>query len=746
MSGRDQLHEVLSAHGVHDFREALRDEEGVHDICDLYNAFDSNDEAESWARDHSMPGRCDEYGKSMVSAWQAAGKTAKRQRKEWSRATQVLPDPAPVRRVVWALWNDRANPGGALCTEATLARQKKATRMQSSLMQCNGMLAGTAVTEQQEEHKAAQITAQLTTEMCLEFRTTWRQKWKALSESSRPDFFKLRLEEFAVFQAGGQRARMATLRDLQAYMRDKKLCLVDEEYDEAETGVAVDMYVRACAGGRRGKGGYTAGMTVSKQLIWWRQHAKLLIPELGKLPHSAAPRAIALKIGPKQAHELSIALVIHAEQWTATEVTGARFLSCFQSHLTLAVLRFRHGQRYAYDTVRELCIIGAIYRDKARNSAGVRDARTVITPRYGVTGADVGLRYTELLDSYNLQRDAPADFGLPCISRRDGQFVIGTSAMSYAQYREATAAWYQQSPANLPAAVAQKLSGHSPRRWATTMCGIRRVDEGVANAVAGWAGKGKNAVTSMPIRYHGSRDLTELGCKMENIQAAASCVAAAKPGEALHWGRVAELLQDIPDVEKMVASQLAKHADPASRDKALPIFNIPDTMSSPEKTAKEKLEEANEDSADSDADGAASDNSDSSSGSSASDAGDARREEQQAPPMDESDEEMKAAKALGTSPEKTEAVPAEFASAMELEEHLANKACVSHDERSTIHVLAKSGMTACRRNPAEWAQMKFIEHSQVINEFLPLCADRRCFGTLCKVSERLKLSRRRSGR
>ena len=121
----------------------------------------------------------------------------------------------------------------------------------------------------------------------------------------------------------------------------------------------------------------------------------------------------------------------------------------------------------------------------------------------------------------------------------------------------------------------------------------------------------------------------------------------------MHWGRVAELLQDIPDVEKTVTAQLAKHASPASRDQALPIFNIPDTKSSPEKTAKAQLAVAQDDSEESDADGAASDESESSSSSSASAAEERPAAESCTAAMEESDDEMKAAKALSASPEKT---------------------------------------------------------------------------------------------
>ena len=114
--------------------------------------------------------------------------------------------------------------------------------------------------------------------------------------------------------------------------------------------------------------------------------------------------------------------------------------------------------------------------------------------------------------------------------------------------------------------------------------------------------------------------------------------------------------------------------------------------------------------------------------------------------MEESDDEMKAAKALSASPEKTEAIPTNLAAALELAEYLKHKTCVCHDERSTIHVMAKKGLTACRRNPEEWPQKNIIAQNRVIDEFLPLCADKRCFGTLHEVSARLKLSRRRSGR
>ena len=75
MNGGDQLHEVLGVHGVQGLRNALRDEEGVHDICDLYNAFDSNDDADNWALARSPLGR-DEY--SSRRSWHDRGKQAGR--------------------------------------------------------------------------------------------------------------------------------------------------------------------------------------------------------------------------------------------------------------------------------------------------------------------------------------------------------------------------------------------------------------------------------------------------------------------------------------------------------------------------------------------------------------------------------------------------------------------------------------------------------------------------------------------
>ena len=81
MAETEQLHALLGTHGVVDFMDALREEEGVNAVCDLYNAFDSGEEADAWARERSVPGRCEDHGRAMAAAWQAAGRAAKRHRK-----------------------------------------------------------------------------------------------------------------------------------------------------------------------------------------------------------------------------------------------------------------------------------------------------------------------------------------------------------------------------------------------------------------------------------------------------------------------------------------------------------------------------------------------------------------------------------------------------------------------------------------------------------------------------------------
>ena len=76
------------------------------------------------------------------------------------------------------------------------------------------------------------------------------------------------------------------------------------------------------------------------------------------------------------------------------------------------------------------------------------------------------------------------------------------------------------------------------------------------------------------------------------------------------------------------------------------------------------------------------------------------------PALEGRDEEEQAAVQLSESPAKTAKEAKDFSAAIELREHLTDKACVAHDERSTIHILAKNGMTACRRNPADQASKR----------------------------------------
>ena len=102
----------------------------------------------------------------------------------------------------------------------------------------------------------------------------------------------------------------------------------------------------------------------------------------------------------------------------------------------------------------------------------------------------------------------------------------------------------------------------------------------------------------------------------------------------------------------------------------------------------------------------------------------------------------------GSSPEKAGGPgPSDnFAAAIELSEYLNNKTCVTHADRGTVHVMSRGAKTACCRDPGEWPSRLQLSSDRVVNEFWPLCADKRCFGSLCYVADRLQMSRQRSGR
>ena len=86
-------------------------------------------------------------------------------------------------------------------------------------------------------------------------------------------------------------------------------------------------------------------------------------------------------------------------------------------------------------------------------------------------------------------------------------------------FRTMTTLFYQQAPACLTPEAARRMSGHSGRRFHTTLAGRRNASMEEKCALANWIGvPGMQVSSNMPLRYNGTRDLTELGTKMENIK------------------------------------------------------------------------------------------------------------------------------------------------------------------------------------------------------------------------------------
>ncbi|CAE8614989.1 unnamed protein product [Polarella glacialis] len=278
--------------------------------------------------------------------------------------------------------------------------------------------------------------------------------------------------------------------------------------------------------------------------------------------------------------------------------------------------------------------------------------------------------------------------------------------MQYSQFRSITVQFFQQAPACLDSQTARKLSGHSGRRFHPTIAGIRRCSPIETAALGNWSGgRSANIENSMPIRYHGARDLTELGVKMESISAASFVLGRALPGSQLTWARFASELRHAPDFADVVATQLAAAENPTGSTDYVDIYGLPSQLA----LSKPVLEVS------------ISSESSSSSSSSSSES--------------ESDSKPKVSKSadvVANVPKSASLVPKEHGvdvqTAIQILGVCTNgKACVSHATRHTVHIRRDQVTTTCGEKIDSWPGHQDMSLLEVATSTWPLCSKPACF-------------------
>ena len=135
----------------------------------------------------------------------------------------------------------------------------------------------------------------------------------------------------------------------------------------------------------------------------------------------------------------------------------------------------------------------------------------------------------------------------------------------------------------LPPEVAEKLSGHSRRRFLPTAATPLDPDDTADAALGSWMGKAKNAITHMPTRCSDSRDLVRLSAKAEVVVAAQWVVKRAEPTNYRNLTRSVyhQLLarDDKPNFVKQVMMYLASESNPTGDSNHLEVFTVPRSSS-----------------------------------------------------------------------------------------------------------------------------------------------------------------------
>jgi len=676
-------------------------------MIDLANAYD--DEPEAFAVG----------GAALAATWREADMRAQRAARQWCETSVAVT--APV-----------AKGGQILKVDvAKLKKSKRPADLQRRLTAIAQVQAASPLDSEEAKHKAkAEQFAKLTWTQITTMEADLTDEFERLPKSDIEAFTACRITELMSFDWGYLRALNSTMADFRAFIGERGASLdAGTETSKLPTRVAVEAYIRARADGSRGAtragkrmaGGDTAGKTVARQLRWWTDHGTVKLPKFSArvIPSGGRDGYPARPL--KQAVPLSVALAVHCEQWTLSTQTGAAMFAGFLCSLTHGVLRFRHGQRTTLRAKTKFCISGRVGRGKNRTGLGF----DVFIPAVGILCTRWGDTFFELWKKYEHEHGSEPDFLMPALIKGSSGYQMSSAAMSYQQYRDMLIAFFAQAPANLHSDVAARLSGHTPRRFHTTVAGIRRVPEADLLPLGNWVGQKVSEVSSMPIRYQGARDLTQLGVKMESVAACQYVMKKAEPGEELTWPRVAKKLAGVPDVAQATADALAEADNPLGTEDLIDIFKLGDTgghrsAAGASSAAPQSAESSDESEADE-------------SGSEG--------------PWDlvgKSGSESEAIAALEeASQDQSGSEPSRAAKLHQLQSIIGDRCCIAHATRGTVHISASpnSERTACGDHPQRWADAVQLTAEELLDQFWVLCSRPACFQAATLSADRTKASR-----
>jgi hypothetical protein len=349
-------------------------------------------------------------------------------------------------------------------------------------------------------------------------------------------------------------------------------------------------------------------------------------------------------------------------------------------------------------------------------------------------GSDWGSQWLSAREKLTTILGREPDFMIPALSKdKDGSFNILPHAMPYQQFRTMTALFYQQAPACLSAEAARRISGHSGRRFHSTLAARRGSSPEEKCALANWIGvPGMQVASNMPLRYNGTRDLTELGIKMENILAAKYVLSETPDGTNLTWASFSYTLQKMKvDVREETSQLIAATENPTGNEKEPNIYVVRSSIPKGEKRLKKEKEEVDK----------VVDSSGSGSGSDAASSTSESEAGAETLPPSSSPKKRKVELPTEVVPD-----PAEMDSLDTLTDYVGTRSLVAHPVRATVHITENHVKTVCGEVMSTWPNVIEITPPEAVRGWWPMCSRPRCFGTLPILGHQTATSRKKSGR
>ena len=244
----------------------------------------------------------------------------------------------------------------------------------------------------------------------------------------------------------------------------------------------------------------------------------------------------------------------------------------------------------------------------------------------------------------------------------------------------------------------------------TTAGGVFRLDKQESNALGNWE---KGSQQDMPTRYHGARQLTALGVKMEVIEMLDTVYKQVAVGDQLTWARVASLAPNKLEVQDRVSRIIAECDNPTCEQESADIFTLKSKSSQAQKeeTTPERVHPTGEDES--------SSSSSSSSGASSS------------------EEEVTG----GTTDKDQDTLAA-------LTAYIGQNELIAHPTRGALHI-SESGQeqqALCGEALTKWPTILPVTVAEATQQFWPMCSRTKCCGALDAFHSRKMASKTRSGR